>query len=294
MNTELIKLQSTDGLELDGLMFEPHKKTDKIVIRVHGHGSNFYNSATVPTFAKTLTDNGYAMLSFNNRGTGTETYLKKDNKREVLGGSLNEIFEESIFDIEGAINFARGRGYNDITLLGYSYGCNKVTFYAINKGFTGQFILLVPVDMARSAVAENYDALLKDARALIAEGKGDQFISGYHWGRGVSAKTFVHTHGRDTNVDLFRYRDKTINNGVAALKNRVLIQIAGKDEYYDQPAAENLDYMKLAFANADLTTHIIPDANHSFTNHEQSVAQNITDWLLKKPRSGLGAGVTPA
>ena len=41
-------------------------------------------------------------------------------------GTRYEIFEESIYDIDGAVDKAINLGYKRIVLLGHSYGCNKI------------------------------------------------------------------------------------------------------------------------------------------------------------------------
>ena len=38
-------------------------------------------------------------------------------------------FTDCLLDIEGAINYAKEKGYKDIILEGHSYGCNKVIYY---------------------------------------------------------------------------------------------------------------------------------------------------------------------
>lgn len=68
MKTELVRFKTSDGLTLEGLLFLPNKKTNKIIVHVHGSAGNFYENVFIDNFSKVYTDNGYALLTFINRG----------------------------------------------------------------------------------------------------------------------------------------------------------------------------------------------------------------------------------
>lgn len=70
INTKLVQFESTDGLLLPGLIFEPEKKSNKVAINLHGSGSSsvFYSLERADNFAKYLNKNGIAFFTFNNRG----------------------------------------------------------------------------------------------------------------------------------------------------------------------------------------------------------------------------------
>ena len=151
MKTSFQRITTKDGLELHGLLFEPDKKTSNALIYIHGWIGNFYENKFIDHIVKEVVLNGFAFLTFNNRGAGIINDFIKRKKSKVdymrIGGSLEE-FTDCIFDIKAAIDFLSERGYKKIILQGYSLGCQKATFYKYktkDKRMKG-LVLLAPVD----------------------------------------------------------------------------------------------------------------------------------------------------
>jgi len=250
MKTSLMRFFTKDGLRLDGLLFEPVRKTNKTIVHVHGTSSNFYRSNFIDTFASQFTKAGFALLTFNNRGTGLRYEFVKKNGRATIG-SENEIFEDCELDIQAAIDFAKSKSQSEIILSGHSYGCNKVVWYATQKNFEGKIILLAPVDIRRPK-----DTMQQKARDC-------------------------------TNIDMFRYRDGQIVPVLAKMKNDILIQMGAQDKSVAQENKQDcIDYLKTAFVNARVCAHLLKDADHGFTNREGEVAKNIVEWLKTPPPEG--------
>lgn len=132
MKQELIRINSIDGIEMVGILYEPEEKSNKIVIHVHGLCGNFYENRFLDILAKSYTNKGISFLTFNNRGTNFISELLKGNNFEIIGGCY-ERFIDCLLDIEGAINYVKEKGYNNIILEGHSYGCNKVIYYYNKK-----------------------------------------------------------------------------------------------------------------------------------------------------------------
>jgi len=252
MKTSLIRFCTSDNLRLDGLLFEPNKKTNKIVIHVHGTSSDFFTNRFIDSFSKDFTKIGFSLLTFNNRGAGRDTrFYKEINGRfieKVRIGSKKEYFEECLIDIQAALDFAKSKGYDEIVLSGSSYGCNKVIHFAIiNKGVCSGIILIAPCDLV---------GLITDPNTVE-----------WRW------------HDIQ-NIDLFRYGNKTINPQTAKIKNDVLAEFASDDEYIAQTNKRDcIDYLQKAFSNARVTGHIIENANHGFCGYEGELARNVAGWL---------------
>jgi alpha-beta hydrolase superfamily lysophospholipase len=252
MKTTLVRFNTADDLRLDGLLFEPENKTDKIVVQVHGTGGSFYSNKMVPVIAEQLTKSGYSFLSFNNRGCGMETrfYIEVDDVRvgHKVIGCKHEVFEDCLIDIQAALDFVKQQDYCDIVLSGHSYGCNKVIFYALNnKDFDNKIILLAPCDSG----ACTWKVKKKEAR--------------------------------DTkNIDIFRYT-RPANLLLSVIKNDILVQIGTDDGYIVQENKQDcIDKLKIAFESSKLTGYIISNANHNYDGHYSEVAENIVNWLDKK------------
>jgi len=255
MKTQIIRMVTSDTLRLDGLFYEPIVKSNKCIIHVHGTSSDFYRTEYFEEMSSQFTENGFAFLTFNNRGSGLEYSFKTivDGKigKSIPIGSRNETFEDCVIDIQTAVEFAKSKGYTEIILQGHSYGCNKVIWYALEKDFAGKIILLAPCDIA--------DIKRKSAQGRVA------------W-----------KSRNSENVNMFRYRDKTFMTRLSNLKNQIIIQIGTNDAFIDQPIQECIDYLNTAFQNAKLTCHIINDANHNYHGHEKELVSNLTTWIKTK------------
>lgn len=284
MNMELVRFVTSDGLELEGLLSKPDKKSDKIVIHVHGSVGNFYENKFINNFLVEYAERGWAFLSFNNRGAELErekVITQNGTQKDIVCGFLHETFEECIFDIDAAIKFAKDNGYRQIVLQGHSLGCNKVVYYSINKNFEGDLVLIAPCDLASMGSDDPaHIGMMLKAKKLLSEGKGDERLSGF-WGRlNISAHSFVSVWAEDGSSDLFRYRNGHIVPILASFKNNILVEMGKKDEFIVQEdKCECVDYLKKAFSNANLTAHLIDNTGHDFGGKQREMALNIIDWL---------------
>src|SRR5579862_6619952 len=137
MKTTLKRIYASDGLELVGLLYEPDKATESILVHTHGMGGNFYENRFLDFIAETLTSNGIAFFTFNNRGCETFKDFSKivENKKTFVRiGNAYEVFEECIWDIKAAIDAASGWGFKDVHLSGHSLGAPKVIYYMNETG----------------------------------------------------------------------------------------------------------------------------------------------------------------
>src|SRR5690606_23085943 len=83
-------------------------------------------------FGKQFTDNGIAYFPFNNRGANlikSLTKVTENGEERVLYGTTYELIKECIFDINGAIEFLKEKGYEQFYLIGESTGANKIVVY---------------------------------------------------------------------------------------------------------------------------------------------------------------------
>ena len=290
MKQELIKMITSDNIELTGLLYTPISKTNKIVVFVHGLGDDFYKKSFLEFLAKSFTSNGYAFFSFNNRGSGYITKLiKRENNeiKSIMGGCVFEIFEESQIDIQTAIEFVKELGYNEITLQGHSFGCSKVIYYydKIKKDdLIKNIILLAPCDIIKSTqniLGETiYNFYVEKAKTMILNNQGNNLMSDtINVKYNVSANTFNSIYLENCNNDIFRYRDKNYNSQI--LNNidiPIFIQIGDNDVL---ALSEHKDTIIQFFNNniENINIEFIKDSDHSFNNKEQITSDNYTKWL---------------
>ena len=125
-----IDFLATDGLKLNGLLYESNQKTDKVILSVHGMSSNCLKNRE-DILSKCMNQNNIDYFCFNNRGSELVRYIKKDingEKEKLLGGTTYEDVLEGYEDIVGAILKLRELGYKEIYLQGHSLGCTKIVY----------------------------------------------------------------------------------------------------------------------------------------------------------------------
>ena len=283
MKTELIRFSTQDGLQLHGLLFTPEEKTNKVIIHVHGSAGNFYENDFIDNFAKSFTGKGYAFFVFNNRGC---EYIKEIVKKEngvstcPIIGMLNEVFEDCVFDIQGAFNFCKERGFREFVLQGHSLGCNKVVYYALKANFKGKLVLLAPCDLARNE-DETYIENITLAKKLVKNNKGLEKIPNF-WGKfDISALTLLSIWSNDVNADMFRYRDGKVVEALKALDNNILVQIGTADTCFKKVDESISEYIRKGLPNSKLQINLIEDVIHHYKGKVDEVATNITNWLYQ-------------
>ena len=124
--TRVVRFEATDGVALSGLLYESKRRTDRVVVWLHGTGgSSIFESSRTNLLGAAFNDGGVAYFPFNNRGAT----LMRNLNGKPRGGMAYERIRECVFDIDGAVRELRRRGFRDITLAGHSTGANKIAVY---------------------------------------------------------------------------------------------------------------------------------------------------------------------
>lgn len=288
MNTKLVKILTNDNIELTGVLYEPLNKTNKVIVHVHGFSGNFYENSFIDYQAKTYTDNGYAYFVFNNRGNNylAELIKREDNKVSyVIGGGAYESFKESHYDIDAAIKYVLSLDYQEITLQGHSYGCNKAIYYYLNNPSNiKNIILLAPCDLVEinRKWISNYDEYFNNNKELYNIGKFNEIVYSNEFPPlAFSVKTFIEDWTEGSLNDIFRYRTNGyINKNLKGINIPILVQIGNSDD-----AALAVDKeLVTKYLNDninDLTLKYIDNTEHGYIGKEQEMANNCVEWLLR-------------
>lgn len=282
MKQELIRINSIDGIEMVGILYEPEEKSNKIVIHVHGLCGNFYENRFLDILAKSYTNKGISFLTFNNRGTNFISELLKGNNFEIIGGCY-ERFIDCLLDIEGAINYVKEKGYNNIILEGHSYGCNKVIYYYNKKkdNSISKIVLLAPCDIPQECAKflgkEEYEIAKRESTKLINEGKQKQLVNFSVNANGkISAGTYYNDFLPDGENDFIRYKDgeNSKNKILNSIDIPVLIVFGDADECV---LTENIETVK-GYLNKNIKNsniQIINGADHSYTDKYEELGKII-------------------
>lgn len=289
MKTSFHRIKTSDGIELNGLLYEPDISTNKVLVHVHGMAGNFYENKFLDFIAQTLTSNGIAFFAFNNRGCELikDLYKIEDGKRNIVRiGNAYEIFEDSALDIKSAIDFVESKDFSEIHLSGHSLGAPKVTYYVAEESDArlSSIILLSPSDMVGlTRMDKNYERDLSTAKQMVEEGKADDLLPfPVLWDQSpLSAKTYISLGDKDSNVAIFNFHNENDSLPVLSKIAIPLIAIMGrKDDALVVSIEDTMNRLKKAAVNSPkVETNVLGDADHVYNSHEQQLADVINQWI---------------
>jgi pimeloyl-ACP methyl ester carboxylesterase len=268
IGVELVRLKTTDGISLTGVMRTPHKAQKNAgVVMIHGYSGNFY-SGIMGFLPEALADRGFTTLALNMR----------DHDR----GPKKNRFEDNRHDIAAAVHKMAQLGYNSIFLYGHSMGTNRVLYYLAKTGdprINGVLLTGPPGNLFEWNIhifgIETATRILRQAQDLVARGKGDQWmlIDLGPLGKALyTADHVVSLRGPDTVSDPYR--------NIARILKPVLIVHGLADRLASPQVADRL--RSSGRSATDVTVIKIPDANHRFSNHQEKLASVLSRWMLEQ------------
>lgn len=284
---ELVRIATKDKLELQGLLFEPKKKTECAVVHVHAWIGNFYENRFLDYIADAALSGDFAFMSFGNRGVGmvTDIIKRKGNKFDYarIGGCI-ENFEDCILDIKAAIDFLGKRGYNRIILEGHSLGTQKTVFYKYRtrdrrvKGL----IELSPVDdtgYVKRRMGNSYKRALRIAKKMVSAGRAEEPVPDWMaFYPMLNARRFLDVSDPKSQSGRILAHSGKLTE-IRNVKCPVLAVFGSKDCYEARPD-DKLKHFKNIIPNC--TTVSVKGAGHWFEGFESVLAQNIKTWLKKQ------------
>lgn len=300
--TNLVQFETTDGLLLPGLLFEPKKATKQVAINLHGNGSAsvFYSQERAQVFARELTKKDIAFFTFNNRGAHYIKNLKyaDEEKEPVKMGTAYEQIKDCIHDINGAISFLAAQGYETFYLLGHSTGANKICVYNYyqpeNK--VAKYVLLGGGDDTGILYdwvggSEKFWQYLKRAKQHIERGMGQKLIPKYMLDMIMSYQSFYDTCNPDGGYNIFPFNEylnnlqlsqKELFREFKALTKPTQVVYGELDEYCYGDVSEIVAILQQQVTGKEnYTFEIISGADHGFDGHEQQVAEVVSSWLAE-------------
>jgi pimeloyl-ACP methyl ester carboxylesterase len=268
VRTELIKLQTTDGIWLNGVLRQPHPNQTKAgVLMVHGYGGNFY-SGIMSFLPEALAENGFTTLAFNMRD-------------HDLGPKKN-LFEENLQDIASGVDEMTRRRYKTLFLYGHSMGTNRVLYYLAetqDPRITGIILTGPPGNLfqwnVRAFGLEAAGGVLRRAQELRAAGKGDSWMLIDLGPLGKTLYTANHVvslRGPGTRSDPF--------TNIAQISRPVLTVHGLADRLADPSVSDHLK--NSAPRDNQITVKKVGDADHRFRNHQKELVEIITGWLVQQ------------
>ena len=277
--TELITLNTNDGIPLGGAIWTPSHSASKTAVAMFpGTGAEYYQPLFI-WLGEQLAAAGYTAISLNRRDHGQYFGLRT--------------LHESAMDQKFAVDELARRGATQILLAGHSYGTVTVPYYVAetdDQRVAGLILLAALGDMRRGSLMimgsqDRYDETVAEAEEAVASGRGDDtflippMVPGYppmmH-----SYNVFLDKRGPDAKVvpiDL-----------VKQVGDRPLLAI--RDPADPFPATLPPAQEMLEAANPNLTYKLLDERPqiqnssnvHYFDGREDEVFQHLMVWMQRQ------------
>lgn len=288
MKVDFVRFKASDSVELQGWI--TNVEGDTAVVHIHGMSGNGYENYFLDRLREMYAKHGISLFTIDTRGRGIVSSFWQGGEIDSwgegtkLGGSCFEIFEESVADIQGAIDYLKTFGKAKFILQGHSLGGSKVVNYLVtqNKADIIGAVLLAPTDMVGWASTDpNHQTYLQKAKDLVAQGKGTELVGAQCWldKTPLSAQTYPTICEAGTAVDIYGEREG------GALLGRVGVPTIipyGDDDIgikkYDGSMDKWVERVnKIKAADAEIA--VIDGASHSYKNHEQELTDAVERFV---------------
>ena len=290
-----IKFLATDGIILNGLLYESNQNTEKVILAVHGMSSNCFKDRD-EVISKYANDNNIDYFCFNNRGSELVKYIRKDidgKQEKILGGTAYEDVLNGYEDIVGAILKLKELGYTNIYLQGHSLGSTKI-LYTYNElkeenddilQNIKAVILLSLIDISnvlRNYLGEEFDKYLQIAEDNEQQGKILELMPKEAFIHPISVKTFLRYAKNNKEIDFARYSQedyefKELNN----ISVPLFMRWGNKNEMIIQTPSELVNKLNNSIKNKNKDINYIDGADHGYNKKEEILANQIITFLKK-------------
>ncbi len=294
MYKDTIFFKATDGVDLEGILYKNGEKNKKILISIHGMATNCIKIRD-EKIAEDLKDLNIDMLVFNNRGHDLVNYINKKidgNNQKTISGTSYEEISECYNDILGAINYTILKEYEEIYIMGHSLGCTKV-IYTYNKLIEKNeneilnkikgVILLSLVDIPtalRFYLKDDFPVMVTYAKNMKKENMENELMPKESFIHPISVKTFLRYAINNNDIDFARYSDKEYNfKELNNIKTPLFMRWGNNREMILQKADELCNMLKDKIKNENLDIGFIEGADHSYTQKEEILAEQIKNFL---------------
>lgn len=285
----LAEIVTKDKIQHEGIYFEPKKKGKRALLWMHGLSASFHSGISLyEAVAEAIEKEGWGFALFNNRGHDLIAGVRKMDGTPPYGysyypaGAGQEVFEESVLDIEAGIDFLAKLGYTEIVLVGHSTGANKTCYYAAtqkNPHVIG-VVLSGPMSDRLHGITdwEKFKKDLAHMKELIGQGKGAELLLGYFFFP-ITPKRFISLFEPRSTEDVFDYGEPEPRlKYFSRITLPLLLHLAEKDEGADRPVEEIKKEFDSHAKSPKYTSVIIPGALHRFTGHEREAVAAIVEW----------------
>ncbi len=279
MDVDLVRVTTTDGVPLDGVLHAPETDSPNpvdVYLCLHGAGGNFYGSPPFAGLWKHLTRQGFAVLRANTRGHDIIGAGSAAARKRI--GAAYEVVDECRQDVEAWFKFLAERGYTRLGLLGHSLGAIKAIYAAAHDLAMPphHLVALSPPCLSyerfrRSSRADVFRSTLQRAETFLAEDEPWALLEvSFPLPMVISAASYVDKYGPQERYNILRYVDRL---PCPALITYGELELAGNPAFSGLP-----EEIKGLTASERLETATIPGANHMYTGTLDALSQRLQAW----------------
>lgn len=272
-----------DGLKLPMVHFNSKEK-DICVIFIHGMCQTIIDNYFTTVWGNILQESNIGFLYEHNRGHSIENDIVMKDGSFKRCGCMYEIFEDSIYDIDLAINKAQELGYKRFILMGHSYGCNKLIYYYYKKkpNVLGLILASAPDMVGLQLYRQNdYKELIQEAKENIDNGESTKILSNliedYMY---MSSETYYNWFHDDSNLDNLPVMNNSENWYQFETIDIPVLTFSGSNETDNYL---HLDLLKeKAKSCNDFEYKYINNTDHFYNGKELEIGKIILKWINTK------------
>lgn len=290
---QIINFLATDGIELTGILYDSDKKTEDVILSIHGMTSNCFKKRD-EIIAKKANENNIDYFCFNNRGSELAKYIRKNinGKREkLLGGTSYEDVLEGYEDIVGALLKLKELGYKNIYLQGHSLGCTKIVYtynelkdeesFDILDNIKGVILLsLIDIPTATKVyLRDKLDSYISLAEEKKEQGKALELMPKDAFIHPISVKAFLRYTKYNKEIDFASYGNDHELEKLNNINIPLMLRWGNQNEMILQKADELVDIVSNDISNENKDIDYIDGADHGYTNKEEILANQILEFI---------------
>lgn len=272
-----------DNLKLPMVHFNSKEK-DICVIFIHGMCQTIIDNYFATVCGNILSENNIGFLYEHNRGHSIENDIVMKDGSYKRCGCIYEIFEDSIYDIDLAIDKAQELGYKRCILMGHSYGCNKLIHYYYKKhpNVLGLILASAPDMVGLQLLRQkDYKELIKEAKENIDNGNPTKILSNliedYMY---MSSGTYYNWFHENSNLDNLPVMNNSKNWYQFEIIDIPILTFSGSNETDNYL---HLDLLKeKAKSCNDFEYKYINDTDHFYNGKELEIGNIILNWISTK------------
>lgn len=264
---ELVRVETTDGVRLEGAYRAGVPGSDVGLLLVHGFAGSF-RSPLVADLGGALAQRGFSSLALNMRDHGCCTYTT--------------LFEDSATDIGAGVVFLKQRGATRVILVGHSLGVNRITHYQAQLGdpTVRALVLLAGVGNAHQiavlAGGRTTIEVLDEAARRIAENDRPNELMAVPFGPLgppgnylFTAPSLISNGGPNTKSDYFKWAPEI---------ELPLLMVQASDDVY--AVVQRPSLAKRAAVRAPRVDLVqVAGADHEFSQHGAALADIVAGWI---------------